>query len=66
MITEFIKNLTKTISWMICSIFIIGTSAYIFGANLQESIMTGIIASVAKTPFFSIHEFIFERMWTKI
>ena len=58
-----IKNFSKTISWMICSIFIIGISAYIFGANLQEATMTGIIASISKTPFFSIHEYIFEKLW---
>jgi uncharacterized membrane protein len=48
---------------MICSIFILGISAYIFGANLQEATMTGIIASISKTPFFSIHEYIFEKLW---
>ena len=58
-----IKNFSKTISWMICSIFIIGISAFIFGAEIKESIMTGIIASISKTPFFSIHEYIFEKLW---
>ena len=58
-----IKNFTKTISWMICSIFIIGISAYIFGATLEEATMTGVIASISKTPFISIHEYIFEKLW---
>lgn len=57
------KNISKTFSWMICSIFIIGISAYIFGAELKEAVMTGIIASISKTPFFSVHEYVFEKLW---
>jgi uncharacterized membrane protein len=58
-----IKNFSKTMSWMICSIFIIGISAWLFGADLKSATMTGIIASISKTPFFSIHEYIFEKLW---
>ncbi len=60
---EYTKNFTKTISWMLCSIVIIGYSAYLFGADPCSALMTGIIASISKTPFFSLHEFIFERIW---
>jgi uncharacterized membrane protein len=60
-----IKLVIKSFSWGIVSGIIIGTIAYLTTKNLAGASITALASACIKTPFYSAHEVIFERVWNR-
>lgn len=57
------KTLAKTLSWTFVSVLIIFVPAYVETASIKSAFVVAFAAVAAKTPFFAVHEAVFERIW---
>ena len=57
------KTTVKTVSWVIVSGLVIFVAAYTETRMPVASFMTAFWACLLKTPFYSVHEVVFERLW---
>ncbi len=52
----------KTLSWAFVSGIIIGTTTYVETKNIQAALVTALVASTLKTPIYSLHEMVWNRV----
>lgn len=59
------KTFYKSLSWALVSGVIIGSSAYMESGSLRIAFMTALLASLLKTPFYSLHECLWNMDWRR-
>ena len=52
----------KVISWAFVSATIIGTTTYVETSSLRAAAITALVAASLKTPIYSLHEIIWNRI----
>jgi uncharacterized membrane protein len=59
------KTVYKSLSWAVVSGIIIGTTAFIECGSLKTALVTALVASLLKTPFYSVHECMWNWDWKR-
>lgn len=59
------KTLLKTAIWTLISAGLFFCSAYFKGVDIETAAVATLIAVGAETPFYSLFEFLFEKMYGK-
>lgn len=50
------RTFMKTLSWAVLSGILIGTTAYVETGSIKAAFVTALVASMLKTPLYTIHE----------
>ena len=59
------KTFTKSISWAVTSGVVIFCTTYASTGNATASLASAAVASLIKTPVYSVHETAFNALWAK-
>ncbi len=58
-----LKVVAKSLSWACVSGVIIGATVYVETYNIRAAFVSALISALIKTPVYSAHEVIFDRVW---
>jgi uncharacterized membrane protein len=59
------KIVVKSLSWALVSGLLIFLTAWTETGMFKAAVMTAIVSCLLKTPFYSIHEFLFDAAWNR-